>query len=97
MLEAVTYRKELILSIFMLSERDQLWADQVGTPARPYAAPRLYTGPPRLNTGPVHVSTLQALQLHSELQSHGYGHFLFVASNEEACTQVSARETGCMT
>ncbi len=29
MLEAMTYKKELIISIFMLNERDQLWADQV--------------------------------------------------------------------
>ncbi len=33
MLEAVTYKKELIISNFMLNERDQLWADQVGNAA----------------------------------------------------------------
>ncbi len=44
----------------------------------------------RQSTAAVFVPTLQALQLHSELQSHGYGHFLFVANNKESCAQVCA-------
>lgn len=34
------------------------------------------------------VASLQALQLHSELQSQGYGHFLFISSDQASCDLV---------
>ncbi len=88
MLEAVSFKKEVILTCLTASDEQTVWMDPVSSPA--CTAQRLLTSVRRFTSSRGPCCRAQILQLHWDLERHGYGHLVVHTVNSATCEEVRA-------